>query len=90
MTLKIERVNLQQGFVLRLIGRVGAEHLEELRSQLSQGEGGSGGSIDLGEVNLLDVEAVRFLVESENLGVEISNPSPYIREWMNRIRGSNK
>jgi len=90
MTLKIERVNLPQGFVLRFdrSSRGGASG--ELRSQLSQREGGSGARSNLEEVNLLDVEAVRFLVESETLGVEISNPSPYIREWMNRIRGSNK
>jgi hypothetical protein len=65
---------------------LGTEHLEELKSQISSSA--SALAIDLEEVNLVDVESVRFLVSSEKQGIEILNASPYIRESMNRVRGN--
>jgi len=38
--------------------------------------------LDLKEVKLVDRAAVRFLVVCEARGIEIRNPSPYIREWI--------
>lgn len=85
MTLRIER-GIQEGrTVIRLIGRVGVEHLEELKSQISASV--STPILDLEEVNLVDVETVRFLVSLGRSGTEVRNASPYIREWMSRIRG---
>jgi hypothetical protein len=40
--------------------------------------------LDLREVNLLDREAVEFLVVCESDGVSLRNCSPYIREWVTR------
>jgi hypothetical protein len=39
---------------------------------------------DLAEVELVDVEVVRFLNTCQNEGAGIANVSPYIREWMLR------
>ncbi len=86
MTLRVERDSSQSGSALRLIGHVGTEHLEELRTQLELLSGRV--SFDLEEVTLVDAEAVRFFVESESRGVEVVNACPYIREWMKRIRES--
>lgn len=88
MTLRIERLTARAGSVLRLIGQVGAEHLEELRTQL--GSSGERVSFDLEEVTLIDTDAIRFFVDAEEQGIEVSNPSPYIREWMKRIRESQR
>jgi hypothetical protein len=38
--------------------------------------------LDLGEVDLVDIDAVRFLNACESVGVSILHCSPYIREWM--------
>jgi hypothetical protein len=38
--------------------------------------------LDLEEVDLADVDAIRFLNACEADGVEVLNCSPYIREWM--------
>jgi hypothetical protein len=38
--------------------------------------------LDLEEVDLVDVEGVRFLNACESAGVSILHCSPYIREWM--------
>jgi hypothetical protein len=42
--------------------------------------------LDLEEVDLVDVEAVRFLNACEAQGVSVLHSSPYIREWMLRER----
>jgi anti-anti-sigma regulatory factor len=86
MTLKIELQQSDGRSILRLIGRIGAEHLEELKAQITAATPPV--ALDLTEVVILDVDAVRFLVSAERQGIEVSNSSPYIREWMNRIRGS--
>ena len=42
--------------------------------------------LDLEEVDLVDVDGVRFLNECESTGISILRCSPYIREWMLRER----
>ena len=82
MTLKIEKDCLGQKTVIRLSGRLRAEHLDELKAQL---EGDCQGiELDLEGVTLVDVEVVRFLSACEDGGVELLHCCPYIREWMLR------
>jgi hypothetical protein len=45
--------------------------------------------LDLEEVDLVDVEAVRFLNTCQLEGVRMLHCSPYIREWMLRERGNS-
>ena len=59
MTLKIERYSDGLSTTIRLIGRMRAEHLEELKTQIR--ESGSKIALDLEEVNLVDVDVIRFL-----------------------------
>jgi hypothetical protein len=48
-------------------------------------------ALDLEEVDLVDVEAVRFLNALVEEGISVLHCSPYIREWMLRERaGKNK
>jgi hypothetical protein len=44
-------------------------------------------ALDLEEVDLVDVDAVRFLNACEAKGVGMLHLSAYIREWMSRERG---
>ena len=82
MTLKIETEFVGRKTVVRLSGRLQAEHVDELRTQLA-GEP-SGMALDLEAVTLVDVEMVRFLNVCEESGVELLHYCPYIREWMAR------
>jgi anti-anti-sigma regulatory factor len=82
MTLKIEKEFVGRKTVIRLSGRLQAEHVDELRTQLA-GEP-SGMALDLEAVTLVDVEVVRFLNECEKSGIELFHCCPYIREWMAR------
>ena len=63
MTLRIERSSEQGTMLIRLIGRLGAEHLGEVRAQIANSEVRP--VLDLEEVDLVDVEAVRFLVSAQ-------------------------
>ena len=46
--------------------------------------------MDVEEVDLVDVEAVRFLNACEANGISVVHCSPYIREWMSLERGQAK
>ncbi len=84
MTLKIDRYSEGASTKIRLIGRIQAEHLAELEKQVRESE--SKIVLDLEEVNLVDVEAVRFLGACEAQGVTLLNCSPYIRDWIGKER----
>jgi hypothetical protein len=86
MTLRIERWSDGAKTVLRVSGRIGSEHLDELKMEVeSQGEGTI---LDMEHVTLVDVDGVRFLSECEARGIELVHCSPYIREWIARERQS--
>ena len=84
MTLKIEKIVRKRRTTVRLIGRVQAEGLEEVAKQLATS--GPTVVLELDEVTLVDVDAVRFLNKCATEGVRLINCSPYIREWMSRER----
>lgn len=84
MTFKIEKYRDEHGMTIRLIGRMGAEHLPELEKQIGESE--SKIVLDLEELDLVDVEAVRFLGTCETQGVTLLNCSAYIRDWIGKER----
>ena len=86
--LKIERI-LQPGcVVVKPIGRLQTEVLPELRTQIDAEEALI--VLEMDEVTIVDVDAVRFLIECETRGIELRNCSAYIREWIARERESYK
>ena len=84
MTLKIERFRAR----VRLSGELRSEHLEQVRVEIERC--GSPMVLDLEEVDLADLEGVRFLNGCEAKGISVVHCSPYIREWMSRERGRPK
>ena len=84
MILKIERCPDGAITTIRLIGRMRAEHVVELEQQIAESE--STIVLDLEEVKLVDVEAVRFLGSCEVAGVTLLNCAPYIRDWIAKER----
>ena len=84
VTFKIEKFRDANSTTIRLIGRIRAEHLSELEKQIKESE--SKIVLDLEELNLVDVEAVRFLGKCETQGVTLLNCSPYIRDWIGKER----
>ncbi len=84
MTLRIERISGDGKTTFRVSGRIGLEHLVELKAEI---EGlGAGAVLDMEHVTLVDVEGVRFLSECEARGMQLIHCPPYIREWIARER----
>jgi len=88
MTLKIERLSGKRRTRIRLSGAFRSEHLDQLKAEIERG--GPRVALDLEEVDLVDVEGVRFLNACEAEGFSVLHCSPYIREWMLRERGRPK
>jgi len=88
MTLKIKRIAGKREIRICLSGQLRSEHLDQLKSELERG--GPRVVLDLGEVDLLDIDAVRFLNACESAGVSIRHCSPFIREWMLQERSRPK
>jgi anti-anti-sigma regulatory factor len=84
VTFKIEKYRDGHSTTIRLLGRMRAEHLSELEKQIKESE--SKIVLDLEELNLVDVETVRFLGRCETQGVTLLNCSPYIRDWIGKER----
>jgi hypothetical protein len=88
MTLRIERIPGKRRTRIRLSGAFRSEHIDQVKAEVERG--GSQVALDLEEVDLMDVEGVRFLNACEAEGILVLNCSPYIREWMLRERDRPK
>jgi hypothetical protein len=88
MTLKIDKVSDEHSTTIRLIGRVRAEYLEELKAQIKDSE--SRIALDLEEVSLVDVDVVRFLGTCQAEGIRLVNCPPYINDWIDKERSREK
>jgi hypothetical protein len=84
MTLKIERISGKRRTRIRLSGQVRAEHIDQLKAEIERA--GPRVALDLEEVDLVDIEGVRFLNGCLAQGISVLHCSPYIREWMFRER----
>lgn len=84
MTLKIERTSGSRDMRIRLSGQLRSEHLSQVKSEVERV--GEPVSLDLEEVDLVDIDGVRFLNECEAAGIAVLQCSPYVREWMQRER----
>jgi hypothetical protein len=84
MTLKIVRISGKQRTRVRLSGALRVEHLDQVKTEIERA--GPRMALDLEEVDLVDLEGVRFLNACEANGIPVLCCSPYIREWMLRER----
>ena len=72
--------------VLRISGRLQRENLAELKKLIQSDETDRRIVLELGELTLVDHEAVGFLRECSSDGLELRNCPPYISEWIARQR----
>jgi hypothetical protein len=87
MILRIERIPELYKVRLRLSGQFRFHHLDQVKAEISRGEPIA---LDLEEVDLVDIEGIRFLNAREDEGILVLHCSPYIREWMSRERQEEK
>jgi hypothetical protein len=88
MTLKIERISVKRRTRIRLSGQLRSEHLQQLKAEIDRH--GPRVSLDLEEVDLVDVDGVRFLNACELGGISVLHSSSFIREWMATERSRRK
>jgi hypothetical protein len=88
MTLKIKRIAGKRKTRICLSGQLRSESVGQVKSEIERG--GPRVTLDLEELDLVDIEGVRFLNACESAGVSILHCSPYIREWMLQERSRPK
>ena len=89
MTCKIERVVTPSGFVVfRVSGRIDRAYVEVLQELVENEKTAEGRlALDLTQVTVVSLEAVRALNVAEASGIELRNCPAYVREWISRVRG---
>ena len=88
MTCKIERDLSPSGFVVfRVSGRLDCTYVDVLQ-ELTENEKTANDrlALDLTEVTVVSLEAVRALNVAEASGIELRNCPAYVREWISRVR----
>jgi len=91
MTLKIKkmkRIARKRETRICLSGQLRSEEVGQVKAEV--GRAGARVALDLGEVDLVDIDAVRFLNVCESAGVSILHCSPYVTEWMLQERSQAK
>jgi len=85
VTCKIHRqVVGEDHVILRVVGRLSGDQVDTLRSLFERESGPL--TLDLRDLRLADIEAVRLLAIHESNGVKIDNCPRYIGEWIKRER----
>ena len=69
---------------LRLSGRIQSDQIASIRSEMD--DDCTTKILDLGEVTLVDLGVVQFLIDCEEAGVQLLQCPAYVREWMLRER----
>jgi anti-anti-sigma regulatory factor len=82
--LKIERQSDEKTTTIRVIGRIRAEDLEELKAQM--GDCSERIIFNLSEVTIVNADVIRFLSAGEGEGTRLVSCPPYVREWILRER----
>lgn len=80
MTLKIKRIREKNGTRISLSGELRCSHLLDLRAEIEWVAQPI--TLDMDEVDVVDIDGIRLLNECQTQGIQVVNCSPYIREWM--------
>ena len=80
MMLKLKRICEEHGTRICLSGELRHSHLVDVRTEIEQV--GQAATLDLDEVDVVDIDGIRLLNEYQEQGIQVVNCSPYIREWM--------
>ena len=87
--LKIQR-SANGMVVFTLSGRIEAEDVTELQRLLELEPVARHRVLDLEDITLAERDAVTFLMRCEQNGIRLENCPPYIREWIEREKGTRK
>ena len=77
MVLRIEPAPNESPTLLKLVGRIASPDVQQLKALIA--EMPNPVALDLHEVELVDLDAVRFLAAVERRGLVLRNLPPYVR-----------
>lgn len=80
MFLRIEDVSSELETALTLSGRITSRDVQQLKARIAEARGPV--ALELQQVRLVDLDAVRFLAAAERRGVELRHVPPFVREWI--------
>jgi hypothetical protein len=80
MTLKLKRTCEKHGTRISLSGELRYPDLVEVYAEIEKA--GRPTTLDLDEVEVVDIDGIRLLNECKDRGIQVVNCTPYIREWM--------
>ena len=80
MFLRIEDVSSESETALSLSGRITSRDVQQLKARIGDARGPV--ALELQQVRLVDLDAVRFLAAAERGGVELRQVPPFIRAWI--------
>lgn len=80
MVLRIEPAPNDSPTLLKLIGRITSPDVQQLKALIA--ETPNPVALDLQEVSLVDLDAVRFLAAAERRGLDLRHLPPYVRAWV--------
>ena len=87
--LKIQR-SANGNVAFTLSGRIEADDVIELQRLFELESTSRHLVLDLKDVTLADRDAVNFLMRCEENGIRLENCPPYIREWIEREKGTQQ
>jgi hypothetical protein len=86
MTLKIEQISGKRRTRIRLSGELRCQDIDQVKAEIVRSSPRL--VLDLEEVDLVDLEGVRFLNFCYAEGIGLLHCSPYIMKWMLRERAA--
>jgi hypothetical protein len=78
--LRIEDVSSESETELTLSGRITSQDVQQLKARIAEVRGPV--ALDLQQVRLVDLDAVRFLAAAERRGIELRHVPPFVRAWI--------
>jgi hypothetical protein len=75
----------------RVSGRIDRAYVEVLQELIEKEKTAEGRlALDLTEVTVVSLEAVRALTVAEGNGIELRSCPVYVREWISQVRGCSR
>lgn len=81
MVLKVEQTSSDTQVVFALSGCIESDEVQHLKAHLEAV--GEPMVLDLEQVHLVNLDAVRFLAACEKRGIDLRNCRPHVRAWIN-------
>lgn len=80
MLLRIEDISSESETAWTLSGRITTRDVQALKARIAEAPGPV--ALELQQVRLVDLDAVRFLAAAERRGVELRNVPSFVRAWI--------